>query len=198
MRRQSRHKICRRVGAPVCGRPTCPALDRPYPAGAQGRGRRSRPTEYQIRLLEKQKLRAMYGVRERQFRRLYQEAARREGPTGENLLRLLELRLDNLVRRLGFAFSTPQARQLVTHGHVLVDGEKLDRPSYLVRPGQTIEVRDELLPVREAMAATSDVPAYLERNEEEPRGRLVREPGRWEIPHPVPVDERLVVEHYAG
>lgn len=199
MRRGPRHKICRRVGAPVCGRPNCPSLDRPYPPGEHGRSWRRRSSEYELRLLEKQKLRAMYGIRERQFRRLFVEAERREGPTGENLLILLELRLDNLVRRLGFALSTAQARQLVTHRHVRVGGRPVDRPSYRVRPGQEIEIAHrDLIQVRHALDTTPEVPPYLERDDERLVGRLVREPLREEIPHPVEIDERLVVEYYAA
>jgi small subunit ribosomal protein S4 len=132
--------MCRRLGAPLCGLPNCPALRRPYPPGEHGR-RRRRLSEYQRRLVEKQKLRSIYGVRERQLRRLFGEAQRRPGRAGETLLVLLERRLDNLVRRLGFARTIRQARQLVTHGHVLVDDQRVDRPGYLVRPGERIQVR---------------------------------------------------------
>src|SRR5690348_11741204 len=133
-----KHKMCRRIGQAVCGRPNCPTNKRPYPPGQHGRGRR-RLTEYHIRMLEKQKLRSMYGVGERQFRRYSQEAPGREGVTGEELLRQLETRLDSVVLRLGFALTLPQARQLVSHGHMLLDGKRVDVPSATVRPGQTVE-----------------------------------------------------------
>ena len=198
MTTRSKHRICRRVGAPVCGRPNCPALDRPYPPGQHGRRRQRGPTEYQIRLLEKQKLKAMYGMRERQFRRLFDRATRMEGPTGRNLLILIERRLDNLVRRLGFAVTIQQARQLVSHGHIDLDGHRVDRPSLLVSPGQEISLRENLSHVRHAMHQSPEVPSYLERDEQRLSGRLVRLPQPDEIPHPVPVDDRLVVEFYAA
>jgi small subunit ribosomal protein S4 len=191
-----RHRMCRRVGAAVCGRPNCPINKRPYPPGQHGRGRR-RLTEYHVRLLEKQKLRSMYGVGEKQFRRYFVEANRMTGVTGEELLRLLETRLDALVLRLGFAQTMRQARQLVSHGHILVDGKRLDIPSAAVRPGQVIEASPsakEFLPVREALEVTPDPPVYLDRDKGAVRGTLIRQPERPEIPLPVEVDERLIVE----
>ncbi|HXY71371.1 MAG TPA: 30S ribosomal protein S4 [Actinomycetota bacterium] len=191
-----RHRMCRRVGEPICGRPNCPAAKRPYPPGQHGQGRR-RPTEYHMRLLEKQKLRAIYGVQEKQFRRYFAGASRKKGVTGEELLRLLETRLDSLVLRLGFAQTVRQARQLVSHGHILVDGKRLNVPSAAVRPGQTIAASAaarNFISVREAMEVTPDPPPYLERDKDAVTGRLVRQPERSEIPLPVTVDERLIVE----
>jgi len=191
-----RHRMCRRVGEPICGRPNCPAAKRPYPPGQHGQGRR-RPTEYHMRLLEKQKLRAIYGVQEKQFRRYFAGASRKKGVTGEELLRLLETRLDSLVLRLGFAQTVRQARQLVSHGHILVDGKRLNVPSAAVRPGQTIAASAaarNFISVREAMEVTPDPPPYLERDKDAVTGTLVRQPERSEIPLPVTVDERLIVE----
>ncbi len=188
--------MCRRVGAAVCGRPNCPTNKRPYPPGQHGRARR-RLTEYHLRMLEKQKLRSMYGVGERQFRRYFHEATRRQGVTGEELLRLLETRLDALVLRLGFAQTLPQARQLVSHGHILLDGKRINVPSASVRPGQSIEATasaKNFVSVREALEITPDPPAYLERDKGAVTGRLVRVPERAEIPLPAEVDERLIVE----
>ena len=188
--------MCRRVGEPICGRPNCPAGKRPYPPGQHGMGRR-RPTEFHIRLLEKQKLRAIYGVQERQFRRYFAGASRKKGVTGEELIRLLETRLDSLVLRLGFAQTMRQARQLVSHGHILVDGKRLNVPSAAVRPGQTIAASasaKNFISVREAMEVTPDPPPYLERDKDAVSGTLVRQPERAEIPLPVTVDERLIVE----
>src|SRR5919204_4252547 len=133
-----RHRMCRRAGAPLCGRPNCPARKRPFPPGQHGRGRK-RTSEYQTRLLEKQKLRAIYAVSERQMRTYYERASRARGVTGEEMIRQLETRLDTVLLRLGFALSTRQARQLVSHGHVLVDGRRVDVPSARVKPGQTID-----------------------------------------------------------
>jgi len=191
-----KHRMCRRVGQAVCGRPNCPTNKRPYPPGQHGRGRR-RLTEYHIRMLEKQKLRSMYGVGERQFRRYFQEATRRQGVTGEELLRLLETRLDALVLHLGFALTLPQGGQLVSHGHILLDGKKVDVPSIMVRPGQAIEptpAAKNLVAIREALEITPDPPAYLDRDKDAVRGVLSRAPERSEIPLPAPVDERLIVE----
>jgi small subunit ribosomal protein S4 len=191
-----KHRMCRRVGSPVCGRPNCPTAKRPFPPGQHGRARR-RMTEFHIRLLEKQKLRAIYGVGERQFRRYFHEAVRKKTVTGEELLRLLETRLDTLVLRLGFAQTMPQARQLVSHGHMLVDGKRIDVPSAMVRPGQTIEASPaakNFISVREALEVTPDPPPYLERDKGNVSGRLARLPHRTEIPLPVPVEERLIVE----
>lgn len=192
-----RHRMCRRVGAAVCGRPNCPtSKQRPYPPGQHGRARR-RLSEFNIRLLEKQKLRAIYGVGERQFRRYFHEATRRQAVTGEELLRLLETRLDSLVLRLGFAQTMRQARQLVSHGHILLDSKRVDVPSASVRVGQAIEASPSaknFLAVREALEVTPDPPAYLERDKAGVSGRLVKAPERGEIPLPVPVEERLIVE----
>jgi small subunit ribosomal protein S4 len=191
-----KHRMCRRVGLAVCGRPNCPTNKKPYPPGQHGRARR-RLTEYHIRLLEKQKLRAIYGVGERQFRRYFAQANKKKAVTGEELLRLLETRLDSLVLRLGFAQTMPQARQLVSHGHILVDGRKIDVPSATVRAGQTIEAAraaKNFISVREALEVTPDPPPYLERDKGEVSGRLARDPYRNEIPLPVTVDERLIVE----
>lgn len=191
-----RHRMCRRVGEPICGRPNCPAAKRPYPPGQHGQGRR-RPTEFHMRLLEKQKLRAIYGVQEKQFRRYFAGANKKKGVTGEELIRLLETRLDSLVLRLGFAQTMRQARQLVSHGHILVDGKRLNVPSAAVRPGQTIAASPaakNFISVREAMEVMPDPPPYLERDKDAVSGTFVRQPQRDEIPLPVTVDERLIVE----
>jgi small subunit ribosomal protein S4 len=194
-----RHRMCRRVGAPLCGRPNCPANKRPYPGGQHGRGRK-RFSEYQVRLLEKQKLRAIYGVGERQMRIYYDRASRKTGVTGEELIRQLETRLDTIILRLGFALTQRQARQLVSHGHVLLDGKRVDVPSAQVRPGQTIEISAKgrnFVGVREAVELTPDPPAYLYRNTDELKGTLSKLPERDEVPLPVPVEERLIIEFYS-
>jgi small subunit ribosomal protein S4 len=193
------HRMCRRAGAALCGRPNCPANKRPYPPGQHGRGRK-RISEYQVRLLEKQKLRAIYGVGEAQMRRYYDRASRSRGVTGEELIRQLETRLDTVVLRLGFALTLRQARQLVSHGHVRLDGVRVDIPSARVRPGQTIEVSGkakDFISVREALEIAPDPPSYLYRNKDEVQGTLSREPDRTEIPLPVEVEERLIIEHYS-
>lgn len=191
--------MCRRVMAPLCGRPNCPSGKRPYPPGQHGRGRK-RATEFQMRLVEKQKLRAIYGIGERQMRRYFEKATRREGVTGEELLIELETRLDAVVLRLGFALSLRQARQLVSHGHILVNGKRVDIPSVIAKPEDTIAVSAKgknFVAVREALEITPEPPAYLYRNKDEVSGTLSRLPERSEIPLPVELEERLVVEHYS-
>ena len=194
-----KHRTCRRVGAALCGRPNCPSNKRPYPPGQHGRGRK-RISEYQTRLVEKQKLRAIYGVSEKQMRGYYDRAARAKGVTGEELLAQLETRLDTVVLRLGWALTTRQARQLVSHGHVSLDGKRINVPSARVKPGQVIELTGKartFVSVQEAMEITPDPPTYLYRNKTEGTGTLSRPPERDEIPLPVPVEERLIVEFYS-
>jgi small subunit ribosomal protein S4 len=194
-----KHRTCRRVGAALCGRPNCPSNKRPYPPGQHGRGRK-RISEYQTRLVEKQKLRTIYGVSESQMRAYYDRAAASNGVTGEELIRQLETRLDTVVLRLGFALTTRQARQLVSHGHVTVDGKRLNVPSARVKPGQTIEITPKaknFVAVREAVQITADPPTYLYRNKDELQGTLSRLPERNEVPLPVEVEERLIVEFYS-
>ncbi len=191
-----KHRICRRVGAPVCGRPNCASNKRPYPPGQHGQGRR-RLSEYHLRLLEKQKLRAMYGITETQFRRYFNEANRHKGVTGSELLRLLETRLDAVVLRLGFAQTMRQARQLASHGHFTVNDRRVNVPSYQVKEGSIVAATPSarnFLSIREAMEVTPEPPVYLERDKDAVTGRLVRMPERSEIPLPVEVDERLIVE----
>ena len=141
----------------------------------------------------------MYGITERQFRRYVAEATRRTGVTGEELLRQLETRLDAVVLRLGWALTMRQARQLVSHGHVLLEGRRVNIPSARVRPGQSVELADRarsFIGVREGLALGPDVPPYLVR-EGDTRGRLERLPERSEIPLPADVDDRLIVEYYS-
>jgi small subunit ribosomal protein S4 len=194
-----KHRMCRRVGAPLCGRPNCASNKRPYPPGQHGRGRK-RISEYQTRLVEKQKLRAIYGVNESQMRRYYDEAARHRGVTGEEMIRQLETRLDTVILRLGFAQTVRQARQLVSHSHVVMNGKKLNVPSAQVPAGATIELTPRarnFISVRESLEVTPDPPSYLYRNKDEVSGTMTRLPERGEIPLPVDVEERLVVEFYS-
>ena len=177
------------------------ALERrgPTPPGQHGNARRRRPSVYADQLRQKQRLKRYYGVRERQLRRYVREAARRrEGRMGDHLLTLLERRLDNVVYRLGFATTRAQARQFVTHGHVLVDGRKVDVPSYTLRPGQEVAIRagSPIIPaVEAALDLSGAMPGWLEADVEARSGRVLREPARGEIP--TPVEEQLIVEYFA-
>jgi len=191
--------MCRRAGVALCGRPNCPSVKRPYPPGMHGRGRK-RISEYQVRLLEKQKLRHIYGVGERQMRVYYEKASRKTAVTGEELIRQLETRLDAVILRLGFALTQRQARQLVSHGHVKLNGRRLDVPSAQVKPEDTIELSDKaknFVYVREAIELTPDPPPYLYRNVDQLQGTMSRYPERDEIPLPVPIEERLIIEFYS-
>ncbi len=151
-----------------------------------------------MRLLEKQKARWYYGVSEKQFRRAYDKATRMQGVSGENLLRLMELRMDNVVFRMGFATSRPQARQLVGHGHFLLNGRKHDIPSAILKPGDVITVREKsrrLEPIGEAVEQVVAVPPWLEADHDNYTGRVLHTPGRDEID--TPVEEQLIIEFYS-
>ena len=172
---------------------------RPYPPGQHGRGRR-KISYYGRQLMEKQKVKYYYGIREEQFRRFYQMAERMRGQTGENLLKLLESRLDNVVYRLGFGKSHRHARQLVVHGHILVNGKKVDRPSYFVKPGDVIEVREKsrnIPQIKEGieLAQRRGIPSWLELDAENFKGIVKAEPTRDEIE--IPIEEHLIVELYS-
>ena len=182
-----------------CESPKCPFEKRPYPPGQHGRGR-SKDSEYLLQLREKQKAVRMYGVLEKQFSNYYKEAQRQSGKTGENLLRLLESRLDNVVFRLGFANSRAAARQLVAHGHIRVDGRKVDVASYATSPGEKIEVRDRTSSKQLATRAVEEgqgrsAPAWLVVLPEQLNGQIVREPAKEELPSDVNV--QIIVEFYS-
>jgi small subunit ribosomal protein S4 len=177
------------------------ALERrgPAPPGQHGQRRQSRPSIYGTQLRQKQRLKRYYGVRERQLRRYVREASRhREGRMGDRLLTLMERRLDNVVYRLSFAATRAQARQMVTHGHVLVDGRKVDIPSYSLKPGQRVAIRSgsPMVPtVHAALELGGRMPGWLEADVDALSGRVLREPERSEIP--TPVEEQLIVEYFA-
>ena len=171
---------------------------RPYPPGEHGRGR-IRESQYQIQLREKQKLRFMYGVLEKQFRRYYKEAARQSGITGTNLLVILETRLDNVVYRSGLARTRPQARQLVNHGHFLVNGKRVDIPSYQVRGGEVITVKErslEILPILHAVdTGDRTVPEWMDVEVDERKITIKDLPSREQID--TEIQEQLIVELYS-
>jgi small subunit ribosomal protein S4 len=193
-------RISRALGLPLTRKCVKYFEKRPYPPGMHGRGRR-KASDYQVRLLEKQRLRHQYNISEAQMRRAYDDAHRGEGKTGETMVTLLERRLDATVQRAGLARTIYQARQLVAHGHFTVDGKKVDRPSYRLKPGQMIQVREssrQKPPFQiAATGAHLDGPTapYLSTVIEDLRTTVIREPLRSEIP--VLCDEQLVVEFYA-
>ncbi|GAA5416365.1 30S ribosomal protein S4 [Paraliobacillus ryukyuensis] len=190
-------KKSRRLGISLTG--TGKELDkRPYAPGQHGPNQRKKLSEYGMQLQEKQKLRFMYGVNERQFRNLFDKAGNMKGIHGETFMILLESRLDNLVYRLGLARTRRQARQLVNHGHVTVDGGRVDIPSYSVKPGQVIGLREKsqnLNIIKEAVEANPFVPEYLSFDEEKLVGTYTRLPERSELP--AEINEALIVEFYS-
>lgn len=198
-RRTSVARRSRALGVPLTAKAGRIMERRPTRPGEHGRAR-VRASDYKVRLLEKQRLQAQYGLRERQLRAAVSRAIRRPEPTGEALLANLETRLDAMVLRAGLAGTMAQARQAVSHGHIRVDGQKVDKPSYRVRPGQVVEVAQrsrELLPFQAAAAGeyAQQVPPYLSVDPDALRARLERLPERAEIP--VRCDETKVVEFYA-
>ncbi|MGH8944892.1 MAG: 30S ribosomal protein S4 [Acidimicrobiia bacterium] len=193
-----RHRACRRARTPLCQSKRCPVDRRPYPPGEHGRGR-IRESDYLVQLREKQKLRAMYGVLERQFRKYYREAARRPGITGDNLLQMLEQRLDNVVWRSGLAATRPQARQLVNHGHFNVNGKKVDIPSYQVQPGDEVTLKErskELIAVQHSVDTQGrPVPDWMMVDAGERRITISDHPQRDQID--TDINEQLIVELYS-
>ncbi|WP_077619097.1 30S ribosomal protein S4 [Bacillus sinesaloumensis] len=190
-------KLSRRLGISLSG--TGKELEkRPYAPGQHGPNQRKKLSEYGLQLQEKQKLRHMYGMNERQFRNLFDAASKMQGVVGENFMILLESRLDNLVYRLGLARTRRAARQLVNHGHIVVDGGRVDIPSYRVKPGQTISVREKsrnLVAIKEALEATTFVPEYLTFDADKLEGTYTRLPERSELP--AEINEAFIVEFYS-
>ena len=201
-------KLCRREGEKLflkgerCLSPKCALERRPYPPGLHGRKAqfRRKQSDYGVQLRAKQKARRVYGVLERQFRRYFREAERQRGLTGTNLLIILESRLDNVVYRLGFATSRPQARQFVRHGHLEVNGRKVNIPSYLVQPGDVVAVRPRSRNKTVFKEIATDlehrpVPDWLSRDEETVSGRIMALPEREDID--IAINEQLIVEYYS-
>ena len=198
-------RLCRRermklyLKGPKCDSMKCPIERRPYPPGEHGRSRRTSNSEYLVQLREKQKARRIYGLMEKQFRNLYEEANRQAGVTGENLLRMLELRLDNVAYRAGWGASRAQARQLVRHGHVNVNGRRVTIPSYQVRKGDTVTLRDKaraMIVVRHNIETIDrTVPPWLEPGADRSSVTVRDLPQREHID--VPVREQLIVELYS-
>ncbi len=170
---------------------------RPYAPGAHGKDRKKKSSEYGVQLQEKQKVRFMYGLTEKQFHKVFDKAQKMPGIAGENLLMLLESRLDNLVYRLGMAKTRRAARQIVNHGHILVNNKKVDIPSYRVMPGDTISVKENSLNHPAILASLENkvtVPAYLEFDNKKLSGKYVRYPERSELNSEI--NEQLIVEYY--
>jgi small subunit ribosomal protein S4 len=191
-------KISRRYGEPIMG-PSKALTKKNYPPGMHGKGRRSKKSEYALQLMEKQKVKYIYGILERQFRNLFHRAAVKDGITGENMLKFCEARLDNTVYRLGISPTRRGARQLVAHKHILVDGEIVNIPSYSLRPGQVVTVREKsksLEAVTDSLAGHSSKRyTWLEWDGQELTGKFVMYPERDQIPENI--NEQLIVELYS-
>jgi len=196
---KARLKIVRRFGQHLPGLTRKSAENRPYPPGQHGLGRRPKPSDYRIRLEEKQKLRMNYGVSERQLRKYFRKASSSKGDTGQNLLRLLESRFDSVVFRAGYAPTIPAARQLVTHGHLRINGSKMTIPSYGVKEGDILSLREKStknVHIAETFASpTLEIPSYLNRDDKKLEATFSADPAREDIP--LEIQENLVVEHYS-
>jgi small subunit ribosomal protein S4 len=201
-RTSAKYKIDRRMGENIWGRPKSPVNRREYGPGQHGQRRKAKLSDYGIQLRAKQKLKGYYGdLTEKQFRRIYAEAERVRGDTGGNLIGLLERRLDAVVYRAKFVPTMFAARQFVNHGHVRVNGKRVTIPSYRVREGDVIEVRErskQMAAVLDAVSlAERDVPEYIEADHAKMTATFLRTPGLGDVPYPVIMEPNLVVEYYA-
>ena len=201
-RAESKYKINRRLGVNLWGRAKSPINKREYGPGQHGQRRKQKPTDFGVQLMAKQKLKGYYGnISEKQFRKYYDEAVRRRGDTGENLIQLLERRLDAVVYRMKFVPTPFAARQFVNHGHILVNGKRVNIPSYQVRDGDVIEVKQkskQMILVLEAISSGErDIPDYLSVDTGALKGSFVRAPALADVPYPVQMEPNLVIEYYS-
>ena len=198
----AKYKIDRRLGVNLWGRPKSPFNTRPYGPGQHGQGRKKKPTDFGIQLMAKQKLKGYYGnISEKQFRKYYEQASRQKGDTSQNLIGLLERRLDAVVYRAKFVPTVFAARQFVSHGHVTVNGVRVTIPSYQVKVGDVVEVRQksrEIPMVIEAlMLPERDVPDYIDVDANKMTAALSRIPALDDVPYPVQIEPNLVIEFYS-
>ena len=200
-RAESKHKIDRRLGINLWGRPKSPVNKREYGPGQHGQ-RRKKPSDFGTQLMAKQRLKGYYGnIGERQFRRIYEEAVRRRGDTGENLIELLERRLDAVVYRMKYVPTVFASRQFVSHGHITVNGKRVNIPSYSVKVGDVVAVKEasrQINLVIEAVGlAERDVPDFLEVDHGKMASKFARIPGLADVPYPVQMEPNLVIEFYS-
>ena len=201
-RTAAKHKIDRRMGENIWGRPKSPVNRREYGPGQHGQRRKAKLSDFGLQLRAKQKLKGHYGdLTEKQFRRIFSDAERVKGDTGENLIGLLERRLDALVYRAKFVATIFAARQFVNHGHVMVNGTKVNIPSYRVKEGDVIEVRENSRQISAVLEAISlperDVPDYIETDYSKMTAKFIRTPGLGDVPYAVIMEPNLVIEYYA-
>jgi small subunit ribosomal protein S4 len=200
-REQSKYKINRRLGVNLWGRPKSPINKREYGPGQHGQ-RRRKPSDYGTQLMAKQKLKGYYGsIGERQFRRYYQEASRRRGDSGQRLIELLERRLDAVIYRAKFVPTVFAARQFVNHGHILVNGKRVNIPSYQVSDGDEIQIKAksrELAIVLEGVESPErDVPEYIQVDHKDMKAKFIRAPKLEDVPYPVKMEPNLIIEFYS-
>ncbi len=201
-RHESKHKVDRRLRVNLWGRPKSPFNSRNYPPGQHGKSKRGRPSDYGTQLEAKQKMKFYYGnMNERQFRNIYRKAIQKKGNTTENLVSFLESRLDTVIYRAKFAPTVFSARQLINHGHIKVNGKKVNIPSYKVKAEDSIEVKDKSKDIANIIGSLAskerEVPEYIQLDEKNKKAKLVRIPKFSEVPYPTIMEPNLVIEYYS-
>jgi|TARA_B100000949_G_scaffold229404_1_gene238301 small subunit ribosomal protein S4 len=199
----SKHKVDRRLKVNLWGRPKSPFNSRNYPPGQHGKSRRrGKPSDYGTQLQAKQKMKCYYGnINERQFRNIYRKALQKKGNTTENLVGFLEVRLDTVTYRAKFASTVFSARQLINHGHIRVNGKKVNIPSFLVKPEDTIEIKDKSkdmgMIISSMVSKEREIPDFIQMDEKNKKARLIRIPKFSEVPYPTIMEPNLVIEYYS-
>ena len=198
----SKHKVDRRLKVNLWGRPKSPFNSRNYPPGQHGKSKRGKPSDYGTQLQAKQKMKCYYGnINERQFRNIYRKALQKKGNTTENLVGFLEVRLDTVAYRAKFASTVFSARQLINHGHIRVNGKKVNIPSFLVKPEDTIEIKDKSkdmgMIVSSMVSKEREIPDFIQMDEKNKKARLIRIPKFSEVPYPTIMEPNLVIEYYS-
>ncbi len=201
-RHESKHKVDRRLRVNLWGRPKSPFNSRNYPPGQHGKSKRGKPSDYGTQLEAKQKMKFYYGnMNERQFRNIYRKAIQKKGNTTENLVSFLESRLDTVIYRAKFAPTVFSARQLINHGHIKVNGKKVNIPSYKVKAEDSIEVKDKSKDIANIIGSLAskerEVPEYIQLDEKNKKAKLVRIPKFSEVPYPTIMEPNLVIEYYS-
>ena len=198
----SKHKVDRRLKANLWGRPKSPFNSRNYKPGQHGKSTRGKTSDYGTQLQAKQKMKCYYGnINERQFRNIYRKALQKKGNTTENLVGFLEVRLDTVTYRAKFASTVFSARQLINHGHIRVNGKKVNIPSFLVKPEDTIEIKDKSkdmgMIVSSMVSKEREIPDFIQMDEKNKKARLIRIPKFSEVPYPTIMEPNLVIEYYS-
>ena len=198
----SKHKVDRRLKVNLWGRPKSPFNTRNYPPGQHGKSRRGKPSDYGTQLQAKQKMKCYYGnINERQFRNIYRKALKQKGNTTENLVGFLEVRLDTVTYRAKFASTVFSARQIINHGHIRVNGKKVNIPSFSVKPEDIVEIKDKSkdmgMIVSSMVSKEREIPDFIQMDEKNKKARLIRIPKFSEVPYPTIMEPNLVIEYYS-